>query len=84
MGVTTPAVAAAPARDVKRDGHNVAFVNELNVAPAFDHFAGDLVAQHHAFRCSRTSAHHVLIAATDIGCDDLENDAVLTLAITER
>ena len=78
-GLAFPAVAASPARDVERHGDQVADVQELDVAALFDDLAGDLVAQHQSRRRGGPAAHHVLIAATDIGGDDLQDDAVVDL-----
>jgi hypothetical protein len=42
-----------------------------------DHFAGDLVSEHHAGRRRRAAPDHVLVGAADIRRYDLENDAVI-------
>jgi hypothetical protein len=42
-----------------------------------DHFAGDLVSQHHAGRRRRAAADHVLVGAADVCRYDLEDDAVI-------
>src|ERR671935_1147746 len=38
------------------------------------------MAQDEAGRCGGSSADHVLVGSTDVGRDDLEDDAVLALA----
>src|SRR5699024_6273047 len=73
------AVAAAPARDVEGDGHDIAHLHELDVAAHFDDLAGDLVAQDEALRGRRTTADHVLVGAADVGGDGPEDDAVVHL-----
>ena len=52
--------------------------------PGFDHFAGDLVSQHQAFGRGGAASNHVLVAAADVGGNDLEKDAVFAFAIPER
>jgi alkylation response protein AidB-like acyl-CoA dehydrogenase len=39
------------------------------------------VAQYKTFFSGCASAHHVLVAATDIGGDDFKNNAVIALAV---
>ena len=56
----------------------------LDVAAAFDHLAGDLVAENKSCGRRGAAAHHVLIAAADVGGDDLQNDAVLALSRSQR
>ena len=52
--------------------------------PGLDHLAGDLVPEHQAGRRGGAAAHHVLVAAADVGGDDLEDHAVLALAVLFR
>ncbi len=78
-GLAFPAIAAAPAGDVERHGDQVAHVEELDVAALLDNLARDLVSQHQARRRGGPAANHVLIAATNIGGDDLQDDAVIDL-----
>jgi hypothetical protein len=52
---------------------------ELDVAALLDHLARDLVSQHQPGGRGGPAAHHVLIAATNIGGDDLQDDAVIDL-----
>ena len=40
-------------------------------------FARDFVPQHQSGLGGRTTTHHVLVGATDVGRADLQNDAVL-------
>src|SRR5690606_3837947 len=73
----------AAAGDVERHGNEIALLDELNIATALDHFARDLMPQHHTSRRRSAAAHHVLIAAADIGGDQLDNGTVLALALTQ-
>ncbi len=75
-GLAFLAVAAAAAGDVEGRGNQVTNLQKLNIVAFFDDFAGDLVAQDHAGRRSGPAAHHVLVAAADIGRDQLQNDRV--------
>ena len=83
MGVATLAVAAAAAGDVEGHRDDIADLDELDIASALDHLTGDLVAQHQAFRRGGTAANHVLIAAADIGGQNLEDDTVLALTAAQ-
>src|ERR1035438_7351381 len=74
------AVAAAPAGDVERHRNQVTDFDELHVAPGLDHFTRNLMPQNQSLRSGRAAAHHVLVAAANIGADDFENDAVLAFA----
>ena len=76
--------AAAPTRDIKGDGDQIADFDKLDIAACLDHFAGDLVAQRLALWRGGSASHHMLIAAADIGCHDLEDDAVVALAVLRR
>src|SRR3981081_1166845 len=76
-GVALSTGPAATACDVERNRYEVADLEILDVTAFLDHFAGDLVSQHHAGRRRRAASHHVLIGATDIRRYDLENDAVV-------
>jgi hypothetical protein len=53
-------------------------LNELDISTRLDYFAGNLVTQNESGRCSRTSPHHVLIAAADVRGNHLEDDPVLS------
>src|SRR6202043_2939020 len=68
---------AAAARNVERDRNEVADLKIFDVTALLDHFASDLVSEHHAGRRRRATPHHVLVGAADIRRDDLENDAVI-------
>ena len=70
-GLAFLAVAAAAAGDVERHRHQVADLDEFDVAAGFDHLAGDLVAEDQARRRGSAAADHVLVAAADVGGDDL-------------
>ena len=82
-GLAFLAVPAAAAGNVERHGAEIADFDELHVAPRFDHFAGDFMAENQAMRRGRAPAHHVLIASADIRGNDLQNHAVLAFAISE-
>src|SRR5690606_26151082 len=73
------AVAAPPAGDVERHRHQVPDVQELHVRALLHHLPGDLVPQHQAGRCGGAAAHHVLVAAADVGGDHFEDHAVVHL-----
>jgi len=75
--VALSASSAAAACDVERDRHEIADLKILDVPTFLDHFAGNLMSEHHAGRRSRAAPDHVLIGAADIRGDDLENDAVI-------
>src|SRR6202011_999257 len=76
-GVALSTGPAAAACDVERNRYEVADIEILDVTALLDHFAGDLVSEHHAGRRRRAAADHVLVGAADIRRDDLENDAVI-------
>src|SRR5512132_4245626 len=80
-GVALLAVAAAPAGDVERDADQVADLDELDVAADLGDLAGDLVAEGLALGGGGPPADHVLVGAADVGGDDLEDRAVLQLAV---
>src|SRR5439155_6050050 len=71
------AIPATAARDVERNGDDVAFFDEFDVAAGFDHFAGDFMAEDQPSRRGGSAAHHVLVRAADVGGDDLEQHSVL-------
>jgi hypothetical protein len=73
--------AAPAAGNVERDRDEVTHVHPLHVAPLLDHLAGHLVAEHQPRRNRGPAAHHVLVAAADVGGDDLQDDAVRALPI---
>src|ERR1039457_6188323 len=75
-GLALLAVAAVAAGDVERHAAVVADLDELHARAGLDNLAGDLVAEHEAFGGGRAAAHHVLVAAADVGRDDLEDHAV--------
>ena len=52
-------------------------VQKIDFPTFLDHFAGNLMSEHHAGRRSRAAPDHVLVGAADIRGDDLENDAVI-------
>ena len=79
LTVTTPA-----AGDVKRHGNQVSNLDELDIPAGFDDFAGDLVAQDQAFGRGGAAADHVLVAATNVGGNNFENDAMFAFAIPDR
>ena len=71
------AVPAPSASDVERNGNEVSHLDELHIAPGFDHLAGDLMAQDEPWGGRGTASHHVLIAAADIRGHDLQDHAVI-------
>jgi hypothetical protein len=60
----------------ERNRYEVADFEILDVPTLFDHFAGDLVSEHHTGRRCGAAADHVLIGAADVRGYHLENDAV--------
>ena len=74
------AVAAPATRDVERHRAQVADLDELDVATDPDHLTGDLMAEDQPLGGSGAAANHVLIAAADVSGNNLQDDAVLTLA----
>jgi hypothetical protein len=56
----------------------------MNIAPCLEHLARDLVAEGLALGGSGAAAHHVLVAAADVGRDDPQDDAMLALAALLR
>src|SRR5215216_710030 len=80
-GVALLAVAAAPAGDVEGDADQVALLDVLDVAADLGDLAGDLMAEGLAFRGGGPPADHVLVGAADVGGDDLQDGAVLQLAV---
>src|SRR5207244_834255 len=79
-GLALLAVPAAPASDVEGHRAEVALLDVLDIAPDLDHLARDLVAEDQAIWRGGPAPDHVLVRAADVGGDDLEDDAVLTLA----
>jgi hypothetical protein len=77
------AVAAAAAGNVEGHRHDIAHADKLHIPPGLDHLAGDLVAQNQPLRRRRSSPHHVLIRATDVCGDYLQNHAMFTFARAE-
>jgi len=75
----SPAGAAAAARHVEGNRHQIADLEKLDVTAFFDHLAGDLVAKHHASRRGGAAADHVLVGPTDVRRYDLEDHAVIDL-----
>src|SRR5581483_3658909 len=78
------AVAAAAAGDVEGHGHQVAHLDELDIPARLHHLAGDLVAEHQPGGSRGPAPHHVLVAPTDVGGDDLEDDAVIAAPVPQR
>src|SRR5205807_10598612 len=62
-----PTRPAASASDVERYRDKISEVQVLDVRPALDNFAGDLVSQHHAGRCAGSTARHVLVGSAYVG-----------------
>mmetsp|Transcript_90169 Transcript_90169/g.179395 ORF Transcript_90169/g.179395 Transcript_90169/m.179395 type:complete len:228 (-) Transcript_90169:340-1023(-) len=67
--------------NVERHGTHIPLFDKFNVAAAFDHLARDFVAEHHVTTCeARAAPHHVLIGATNVRADDLQDHAMITFA----
>jgi len=79
-GLALLAVGAPPAGDVERDRHQVADLDELDVAADLGDLTRDLVAECESGRRRRTAADHVLVAAADVAGDHFENRPVRRLA----
>src|SRR5262249_26306565 len=60
------------------------YLDKLHVTSGFHDFAGDFVPQDQSLRSGGTPTNHVLVAATNIGGDNLKDDAVLAFAVAER
>ena len=78
----TPVIAlatgsATAASDIERNRDEIADLEVLDIAALLDHFAGDLVSEHHAGRRRGAAPDHVLVGTADIRRYDLENDAVI-------
>src|SRR5215213_8126164 len=80
-GVALLAVAAAAAGDVEGDADQVADLDELDVAADLGDLAGDLVAEGLALGGGGPPPDHVLVGAADVGGHDLQDGAVLELAV---
>ena len=78
------AVPASTAGDVKGHRNQVPNLDELYVPTGLDHFAGDLMPEDESFWCRGTAPNHVLVAAANVGGNNLQNDAVFAFAIPER
>jgi hypothetical protein len=76
-GVALSAGPAPAACDVEGDRYEIADLEILDVTALLDHFACDLVSEHHAGGRCRAAADHVLVGAADIRRYHLENDAVI-------
>ena len=82
--VTRFAHSTAATGDVERYGDEVTLLDKLDIAAKFDDLTGDLVSQGLALRSGGAATHHMLITATNIGCYDPEDDAVVAFAILFR
>ncbi|CRQ74176.1 hypothetical protein PAERUG_P47_London_12_VIM_2_12_12_02542 [Pseudomonas aeruginosa] len=78
-GVLFLAGTAVAAGDVERYRDQVADLHGFHATPDLHHLAGDLVAQHQAFRRGGTAAHHVLVGAADVGGDHPQDHPVVDL-----
>src|SRR6266567_5537266 len=65
--------ATTSARDIERRTADVALLDEQDIIADLYHFAGDLVPERLTDRRGRAASHHMLVAATDVGRDQLEN-----------
>jgi hypothetical protein len=77
-----PAIATTPAGDVKGNGYKVADPDELHVAPSFYYLARNFMAEDKSLWSGGPATNHVLIAATDIGGNNPENDPVFALPVS--
>jgi hypothetical protein len=75
-GVALSTGPAAAACDVERDRYEIADLEILDVTAFLDHFAGDLVSEHHAGRRRRAAADHVLVRAANVRRYHLEDNAM--------
>src|SRR6185437_12409908 len=65
---------------VEWDRAQVPLLDELHPRTDVDHLTGDLVTEDESLRRRRATADHVLVRATDVGGDALENRRVGELA----
>jgi hypothetical protein len=77
-----PAVATTAARNVKGNGYKVADIDKLHVAPSFYYLARNFMAEDESLWGGGSATNHVLIAATDIRGNNLENNSVLALSVS--
>ena len=66
-GLAFTAVAAAPTGDVEWRRNQVTHVQEFDVPTLLDDLARDLVTEHHTGGSRGAAAHHMLVAAADVG-----------------
>ena len=83
-GRTFLAVPAAPAGDVKRDRNEISDLDEFNVASGLKNLSGDFVPEDQSLRRRGAAADHMLVAAANIGGNDLQNHSVLALSFSQR
>jgi hypothetical protein len=83
-GLAAFTISASAAGDIERHGNDVPDIDELDVATGLDHLTRDLMTQYQPRRHSGASAHHVLIAAADVGRQNFQNNAVMALAGPQR
>jgi hypothetical protein len=73
-------VATPTAGDIEWNRDQVADLQKLDIPAAFNDLTRNLVAEHQPGRRGGSSPHHVLIASTDVGRDDLEKHAVVAFS----
>jgi len=79
-GLSLLAVAAPAAGDVEGHRAEVALLDDLDVPTDLDDLARDLVAEDQALGGRGAAPNHVLVAAADVGGDDLEDDPLVAPA----
>jgi len=77
------AIAATAAGDIERHGNQVADFDEFDIPPGLNHFTGNFMTQHQPSRRGCASAHHMLVAAANVGRNDLQNDAMLAFSVSQ-
>src|SRR5712664_618556 len=76
-------VATASTSNIERNRYKISLLHKLNITTALKHFAGNLVPQHQTSGSRCAATHHVLIAAADIGGNNLQYDAMLAFSCSE-
>jgi hypothetical protein len=77
------AIAATATGDVKGHRYQVALFYKFNITPRFYHYARYFVAKHYARRGGCTPAHHVLVAAANVGRYNFQDNAVVTFPVAQ-
>jgi hypothetical protein len=77
-----PAISTTAAGHVKGNGYQVADADKLHVAPSFNYLARNFMAEDQSLWSGGSATNHVLIAATDISGNNLEDDPVFALPVS--